>query len=277
MNTPPICGLDVGISTTDAVAGWSESVSISLPTGDPTGSAERAISRLLEIAPPDDREVLIAATGVGAHRLPERVCGFAVRRVPEVAAIGRGGVGVSRRKEGLVVSLGTGTAMVSVRNGEMSHVSPGSGVGGGTLLGLARSLLGVDDLVTLADLARRGNHTRLDLTIGEVVGGPLGWLPESATASNFGKTVKDASREDLAAALANLVAEVVLATALLGLQASGQSVAILVGKLLLFEPIGRRAAEASSALGGLLVIPENGAVAIALGALWSLREEGGNS
>jgi len=267
------CGLDVGITTTDAVAGWDPQAIVSLPTREIRDSAETAIRSLLARAGiPAGRDVVIAVTGVGSRRLPPRLCGLDVRRVSEITAIGRGGIGLGGGTEALVASLGTGTAMVSVRTGEMRHVTPGNGVGGGTLLGLGRALLGTDDVAELARLAERGDRTRLDITIGEVVGGPLGVLPADGTASNFAKYAAGARREDVAAALLNLVAEVVLWTVLLGLQASGQARAILTGKLLLVGPVRRRIDQIGALLGGVLVVPPHAEVASALGALWAIGE-----
>lgn len=272
MRSPRFCGLDIGISTTDAVAEWAEERPFSLPTGDPAATAERAIGALLAAAPPPDgRPVTIAATGFGSHRIGSELCGLRVRKISELSAIGRGGTRGAGLTDALVVSLGTGTAMVSVRGTEMRHVSPGSGVGGGTLGGFARLLLGRDDPAGLAELALRGDRSRVDLTIGEVVGGPLGGLPAEATASNLGRRSAGVAREDLAAGLANLVSEVVLSVVLLGLQASGHGRVILIGKLLLFEPVGRRIREVAKVLAPLFVIPENGPVATALGALWSAQ------
>jgi type II pantothenate kinase len=267
------CGLDVGISTTDAVADWRTAADVSLPTGDAVTSAERAIAGLLERAgPAPARRVVIAATGVGSRKLPSTVCGLEVRRVSEITAIGRGGIEVGGGDDALVASLGTGTAMVSVRRGEMRHVTPGNGVGGGTLLGLGRALLGTDDVDELSRLANCGDRTRLDITIGDVVGGSLGVLPADGTASNFAKYTAGTSREDVAAGLLNLVAEVVLWTVLLGLQASGHQRAILTGKLLLVAPVRRRIDTIGAALGGVLVVPPRAAVASAVGALRALCE-----
>jgi len=267
------CGLDVGITTTDAVAGWNAPAAVSLPTRELPETAETAIRLLLERAgAPPGAEVVIGATGVGSRRLPSTLCGFAVRRVSEITAIGRGGIGLAGGHEGLVASLGTGTALVSVRGAEMRHVTPGNGVGGGTLLGLGRALLGLDDIGELSRLAERGDRTRLDITIGEVVGGPLGVLPADGTASNFAKYTAAARREDVAAALLNLIAEVVLWTVLLGLQASGHARAILTGKVLLVGPVRRRIDQVGAELGGLLVVAPRAEVASALGALWAIAE-----
>ncbi len=266
------CGLDVGITTTDAVAGWDEDASVSMPTGNPQQSAERALSILLERVGTPGRELVVAATGVGSRQLGSRVGGYPIRRVSEIAAIGRGGIGLGGGSEALVASLGTGTAMVSVRGSEMTHITPGNGVGGGTLLGLGRALLDTDDLDEMSRLANGGDRRRLDITIGEVVGGRLGALPEDGTAANFAKYARGAVREDVAAALLNLVAEVVLWTVLLGLQASGHARAVLTGKLLLVGPVRRRFEEIGSMLGDRLLMPKRGDVASALGALWSIRE-----
>jgi type II pantothenate kinase len=266
------CGLDVGMTTTDAVAGWNAELAVSVPTKGPETSAERALGALLERVGAPDGALVLAATGVGSRRLGGHVSGYPVRRVSEIVAIGRGGIGLGGGGAALVASLGTGTAMVSVRGSEMTHVTPGNGVGGGTLLGLARALLGTDDLDELDRLASRGDHRHLDITIGEVVGGRLGALPADGTAANFAKYTRGAAREDVAASLLNLVAEVVLWTVLLGLQASGHARAVLTGKLLLVGPVRRRLEEIGSMLGDRMVMPERGDVASALGALWSIRE-----
>ena len=57
-----------------------------------------------------------------------------------------------------VVSLGTGTAIVSVEKDGIRHFS-GTGVGGGTLLGLSKHMLGVSRLDTLEAMASRGVAT----------------------------------------------------------------------------------------------------------------------
>lgn len=265
--------LDVGISTTDAVAAWRPEASVSMRTTEAAVSAEAALRKLLaEVGEPRGGELVIAATGVGSRRLPQRFCGYPLRRISEITAIGLGGTGLAGVEETLVASLGTGTAMVSVRGREIRHVTPGNGVGGGTLLGLGRALVGTDDLRELSRLASLGDRRRLDITIGEAVGGPLGALPADGTASNFAKYAAGARREDVAAALLNLVAETVLWTVLLGVQAAGHSRAVLTGKLLLVEPVRRRIDEMSVLLGGMLSVPERAEIASALGALWAAEE-----
>ena len=105
-----------------------------------------------------------------------------------------------------MVSLGTGTAIVSVTPGKIQHFS-GTGVGGGTLLGLARHMLGVVTIERLEELARKGDLRRIDFTVRDIAGGPIGDLPPGTTAANFGKIGADATTEDKALAIMNMIVE----------------------------------------------------------------------
>jgi type II pantothenate kinase len=62
-------------------------------------------------------------------------------------------------------------------------------------------------------MAMNGDLTRVDLTVGDIAGGPVGIVPASATASNFGKVRSDPTPADKAAALVNMVAEGVIKSA----------------------------------------------------------------
>jgi len=271
-----LCGLDVGISTTDIVADWAPRRTLTFPTAEPVETATLAVRRLLETSPPPPGEpIVIAATGVGSHRLGRTLCSFPVRLVSEIEAIGRGGVDAARVDEALVVSLGTGTAMVSVRGAEFLHVTPGTGVGGGTLLALARSVLGLDDFETFAALAARGDRSKVDLTLRDVAGTGVGAMPAEATASNLGKLDPGARPEDVAAGIANLVTEVALTIAFLGLQITGHSRIVLIGKLALLEALCRRLADLPDGLRTLFNVPADAGTASARGALAALQASGG--
>ncbi len=164
------------------------------PTTSPAESAERAVSLLVERAGLPQDGFVLAATGVGIETARWPRCGYPVRRVSEINAIGRGGIGLGGGSAALVASLGTGTAMVSVRGSEVTHVTPGNGVGGGTLLGLSRALLGTDDLAELAQLASPGRPpTSGALPSAKRLAGRLGTLPEDGTAANFAKYARGAS------------------------------------------------------------------------------------
>lgn len=130
-----------------------------------------------------------------------------LRKVDEIVAIGRGGLYLSGLEEAAVVSVGTGTAVVSAGE-RMQHLA-GTAVGGGTLVGLGKLILGISDPVELEKLAREGNPDNVDLTVGDICGGPVGLLPAEATASNFAKVSRDSKPEDVAASLHRLVGQTI--------------------------------------------------------------------
>ncbi len=55
------------------------------------------------------------------------------------------------------------------------------------MLGFARLLLGTVDPVAIGALAERGNRNGADLSLADVITGPIGSLPADATAVNFGR------------------------------------------------------------------------------------------
>jgi type II pantothenate kinase len=219
----------------------------------------------------------IAVTGGRHQELPDTIESTPIVKIAELRAVARGGLLASGRNEALVASLGTGTLFVGARGERVLHLG-GSGVGGGTLLGLSRLLLGTADAPTIDALARRGDAARIDLSVGEIVGGGVGMIPPTATAAHFGKAAgivagtwigddRQPGREDVAAALMNLVGQTVLRLALLAASAHGFQTTILLGHLAELEGIAHTAAGMARLFGGEVIIPPHAGHAIALGAL----------
>jgi type II pantothenate kinase len=186
----------------------------------------------------------IGTTG-GRHReLPSVVNGVPVHPVGEAQAVGRGGLVMAKLDQALVVSAGTGTAMISSRmtSGEDStftHVT-GSAVGGGTLLGLSKLLLGTTDPFEIARLAALGDPAGVDSTLQDVIGGGIGHLPSDATAVNLGRLGKLETaprREDLAAGLVTLVSQVIAVIALNAAKANHLEKIVIVGHLADLDPV----------------------------------------
>ncbi|HLZ72837.1 MAG TPA: Fumble domain-containing protein [Dehalococcoidia bacterium] len=247
------------------------------PAGRPM-DAKAVCALLAKSGVADLRELnWIAVTG-GRHQfLPDAINGTPLVKVGELQAIGRGGLLASGLDQALVVSLGTGTAMVGARGEQVRHLG-GTGVGGGTLLGLSRLLLGTADAATIDELARQGDPERIDLTVGDIVGGPVGMIPANATASHFGKAsgivagpwVGDevqAGREHVAAALMNMVGQATVRLALLAANANGYPSLVLIGHLADLDGIRKAAGMIGALFGGEIMVPANPGFAIALGAL----------
>ena len=187
----------------------------------------------------------IAVTGGQFRQLPPTYGGVRLLPVNEVPAIGRGGLYLAgldgQQKKGkakqnggaLVVSAGSGTAMVAARGSQAQHVT-GSAVGGGTLQGLGRLLLGTADARAIDHLAQQGNANAADLTLAEAIGSTVGHLPADANAVNFGRLARqavDLSPEDLAAAIMRLVGQVIAVIAINAARAEKLDSVVVLGHL----------------------------------------------
>jgi type II pantothenate kinase len=231
-----IIGIDIGGSTTDIVGfeGGELHSPFSVTASDPVSSAAGALGRYLsetgrKLAGVD----VLAVTGVGAGSVGSELLGLPIHRVDEFRAIGRGGVFLSGVRRAVVASLGTGTAIVEVDEGRITHWG-GSGVGGGTLIGLSKALFGVSDIDSIARKAARGRLERVDLSVGDISKVEIPGLPPETTAANFAKMSDDVNDDDLAMAVVNLVCQTVGMIAAGAAKATGKDTVVLIGKLAAF-------------------------------------------
>ena len=210
----------------------------------------------------------IGVTGGHYRDLPDVLDGYHLNKVDEMIALGLGGLAAAQREAGLVVSAGTGTAMVAARGAEIRHVT-GSAVGGGTLLGLSRLLLGTVDVEEIDRLAMAGDAAAVDIMLTEAVGGEVGLLPATANAVNLGKLVGDGEfrREDLAAGLVRLVAQVIAVIAINAADAAGMAEIILIGHTMDYVSIQKEISLVGEFYQRVFVMPEDPGFATARGVL----------
>ena len=218
----------------------------------------------------------LAVTG-GRHRsLPLQIEGCTLARVGEIEAIGRGGQALAAGERDaplLVVSAGSGTAMVAARGAQYAHVT-GSGVGGGTLIGLSRLLLHTADPGEIDALAQAGDPNGADLSLRDVVNGQIGNLPPDATAVNFGRLARRdfaPHRADVAAALVTLVGQVIAIVAINAARAQQIERIVVIGHLIDMPSVRRVLDSVGDLYGVRLNLPPEAGHATALGAL--LRSE----
>ena len=126
--------------------------------------------------------------------------------------------------------MGTGTSFVKVEGPHIQHIG-GIGIGGGTLLGLSRLLLKTQDIHLIAEMARKGTLTNIDLQIQDICNRPLPDLPLDATASNFGKADGNASPEDIASGIIHMVLQSIGQAAILSALNSPIRDFVLIGNL----------------------------------------------
>ena len=155
----------------------------------------------------DIEKVMI--TGVGSSHVSRPLYSLPCETVPEFRCIGLGGLYLSGLDRAITVSMGTGTALVlSERGREPEHLG-GTGVGGGTLIGLSKKLLDMDTVAHITELAEDGDLSRVDLRINDISSSPTGRLTETMTASNFGNISDLATKSDIALGIINLVFETI--------------------------------------------------------------------
>ena len=181
--------------------------------------------------------------------------------VDEIKAIGLGGKYLSGMDKCLVVSLGTGCCIVNVDE-KIKHVG-GTGVCGGTLLGLSKQLCGTDDLGEIERLASLGNLENVDLTVKDIIGEGIGKIPAEKTASNFGK-LNNNSKEDNALGLVNMIAQSCAMLAIFA--ADGYKDIILTGKLTKVKKLVEIMDSIAKIYGKKFIVPDNAGVATAVGA-----------
>lgn len=229
-----IIGIDVGGSTTKIVGYSTEGKLIGrlkVEAADPLTSAYGALGKFINENKLSLNSVKqIVLTGVGACLFKSEIYGIPARHVDEFKAIGLGGLALSKKKEGLIVSMGTGTAFVRADKKGIRHIG-GSGVGGGTVLGLCGQLCNARSFDTVVELARVGDLKKVDLNIGDISSGEIATLSPEVTASNFGKMLDGVSAEDLARGVLNMVFQTIAMLAVFACKNDPVKDVILTGTL----------------------------------------------
>ncbi|MFA6126187.1 MAG: pantothenate kinase [Bacteroidales bacterium] len=206
-----VIGIDIGSTTTKSVAIYPDDSFITLITKafDPVTSAMGALGKMLmennlEMASVKN----IVLTGVGASGIEGNLFGIPTSKIEEIEALGLGGMYLSGKKDVVIANLGTGTALVEAHEGRINHIG-GTGVGGGTILGLAKAMLKISDLEILSGMAAKGRINQIDLLIGDIAGSDIGFLKKEMTASNFGKLMDNATDDDVALGIFTMVYQVI--------------------------------------------------------------------
>jgi type II pantothenate kinase len=276
--------IDFGGTVTDLVLrrpGRSD-VLLALPSATPEPSvAEELLARLVAAAGDGARAALdlIAVTGGRSWQLPDVLGATRVVKVDESTATAVGALREAPPTPAIVVSLGTGTGIVLADPRSAPQRLVGTAIGGGTLLGLSRLLLGTTDVARIGELSRRGEVARCDLTVGDVVGAGVGPVPAEATAAHFGRIGRNGAEaprpEDLAAALINLIGQAALRLAFEAARFHAARSIVLLGHVL-DVPGFRDAIERIPLLDRSYVrIATDPGFAVARGALETALRDGG--
>lgn len=273
-----ILGIDIGGSTTKIV-GLDEQgtpgAMLRIRAEDQLTSLFGALGNYLssnKLSLSDVQRVVL--TGVGASYVEGDIYGLPTCRVDEFTASGTGALALSDQSEGVVVTMGTGTAFLWARDGRVEHLC-GSGIGGGTLGGLCHKLVGMERFGQIKNLAASGDLGHVDLTIADITTGAAKTLNPEMTAANFGNLAEDATPADLAAGAVNLVLQAIGTMTVLACRSCRTKTVILTGSMTTLDQVAPTFRIFEKLYGFHYIIPENATFATAIGAgLCSLHKTG---
>lgn len=114
--------------------------------------------------------------------------------------------------EAIITNIGTGTSIHYMNENEHKRIS-GTGVGGGTLVGLSALMTGITNFDEILTKAAAGKRHEIDLLVKDIYQGMDTPIDGDLTASNFGKVgitdVMSYPVEDKLATIQGLVGEVI--------------------------------------------------------------------
>ncbi len=277
MSDRNVIGIDVGGSTTKIVGfrknsnGKNELITPFLVRAtDPITSIYGAFGRFTSqngLALGEIDKIMV--TGVGATHMQEPIYSLPCQTVPEFTAVGLGGLYLSGLDEAIIVSMGTGTALIHAKKaGKSTNINylGGTGVGGGTLLGLTRKMTGIDTIEHIEEICREGDLGNIDLRVKDISkNSKYTGVNEDLTAANFGKVSDMATNGDIALGVANMVAETVAMLAVFAARGHNVKDVVLIGNLTTIKPV-RDVFENLTSFGINFVIPENASFGTVIGA-----------
>ena len=225
--------IDFGISNTDIAVSDKNQTSFYTLSSQSYSVSLNDIKKILKKINVERSSIkVIGVTGGKSSDLEESLDGIKIKKINEIEAIGLGAKKLYGIKDEptLIVSAGTGTACVQVQGDDFNHLG-GIAVGGGMLEGLGSLLLKNSKGFEINELGVNGSRKELDLLLGDVVN-KIGNLSPELTAVNFGQVTNtpSISSEDTAAALCNMIGEVIGTVAYLNALLIGSKKACFIGR-----------------------------------------------
>lgn len=231
-----VIGIDVGGSTTKIVGfGKDESLiePIFVRANDQLTSVYGAFGRFTAENKLNLEDIdRIMVTGVGSTFLNNPIYKLPCHHLVEFPCIGKGGLYLSGLDKAIVVSMGTGTALVYAEKDKDTVYLGGTGVGGGTLVGLSKLLTGMSKIDNIIELAGEGDISHIDLRVSDITKNDVHPdLAPDLTASNFGKVSELATKSDITLGLINMIFEAIGMQAIFAARGYGVRDIVLTGNM----------------------------------------------
>lgn len=264
-----VLGVDCGGSTTKIVAFTEDKkylLSKTVKADDQITSLYGAIGNILnEINCKLGDVKAIIITGVGSSYINSNIYDIQTYKVQEFESIGYGGLNLSGLDKALVISIGTGTAFVEASSEKITHIG-GSGVGGGTLIGLSTLIMHQRNIDAIVELSKNGDLDKVDLTIGDISVTKIPSLPDHATAANFAKISSTVKNEDVALGLINLLFQTIGMMAVFAVKSTDIKDIVITGSVATLPQSKTILKDISDIYHLNFIIPDNSMFATAIGA-----------
>lgn len=230
-----------------------------------------SLAQWISIIAPEAR---ISVTGGKSRHVQEKLT-LPVIEIDEFKATVEGAAYLLKREAKqsasrcIVVNVGTGTSLHLLTENSSERIS-GTGIGGGTLLGLAYLLTGTNNFRDVVSLAGKGDRSEIDMQVKDIYAPLEPPIPGHFTASNFGKAsgLESTKKEDVLLALTGMIAETVM---LLAVQAAGshqvKDIVYIGGTVAGNRPLQQMLTEATAAFGCNPLFLDKGEYSGAIGAL----------
>lgn len=264
-----VLGFDIGGSTTKVV-GFDGDVKIGyvqVKSDDQLTSFYGSLGKFITTYNIKLNEIdCIVITGVGSSFIEGNVYGIKTYKVEEFNAIGYGGLYTSQKDKALIVSMGTGTAYVQADKDNIKHIG-GSGVGGGTLMGLSSLIIDTTSLDLIKEYVKEGSLSKVDLTVEDICNELIPSLPPDTTASNFGNIKFDVKKEDLAIGILNMIYQNLGLIAIFYIKNSDIKDIVLTGSMTQFPTISQMFKKLEILHNVKFTIPRDAVFSTAIGAV----------
>lgn len=214
-----------------------------------------------------DKIEKIILTGVGSSKISDKtIKNIELVKINEFVSTATGGIHLSNKKSAIIISIGTGTAFISVQDNKIMHLG-GSGLGGGTLINLCDRFININSFNEINSLSCVGDLSNIDLTIQDITTDEIQTLPKDITAANFGKFNKEANNSDIALGIANLIFETIGMMSVFISQNNEIKDFVAVGGLTKIPHIKTVFNKIEKLCGIKFIIPENAEYATVIGAV----------
>lgn len=112
----------------------------------------------------------------------------------------------------IITNIGTGTSIHLLKEDDHERIA-GTGIGGGTLLGMSALMTGEYQFLDIVNLSAKGSRAEVDMLVSDIYFGNKTPIDGGLTASNFGdaglRPLLERSKEDILATVQGLVGEVI--------------------------------------------------------------------